>query len=99
MSKEASGTVKYSGELEGSFTGEFEMTIDFEDGEVKGTVEKGPYSIDLEGTIEDGKIEAEGSVMGRNANISGRVNSDGSTVQGEWEVSGFGSGTWEGTRI
>lgn len=101
--QDLSGTTTYCGTWEGSFTGqgdvsgEWQFTVDFDSGEVTGWFE-GDGGGDITGSVEDGIIEASGSAALGTVTWSGSFNLDGSEISGEWEVEGdLGSGTWEGS--
>ncbi|KXA89950.1 hypothetical protein AKJ57_04635 [candidate division MSBL1 archaeon SCGC-AAA259A05] len=97
MEKDGNNVVQYSGKVSGSYSGSFEMTVNFEESRVKGTFEGGSYEVNVKGSIEDREISAEGSVIGQQVKISGQVSEDRSTIGGEWKAPSFASGEWNGT--
>ncbi len=102
--QDLSGTTTYCGTWEGSFTGqgdvsgEWQFTVDFDSGDVTGWFE-GDGGGDITGSVEDGIIEASGSAALGTVTWSGSFNLDGSKISGEWKVEGdMGSGTWKGSK-
>lgn len=98
MNRGENEIVEYSGDVSGAYSGDFELTINFEEGKVEGIFRGGNYSLDITGSISNREIKARGSVMGRTVKISGKISEDKSSIKGEWKVSGFASGEWRGTK-
>ena len=98
-------TVTYSGSLSGTFTGmgdvsgTLQLTVNFDAGTVSGSLTIVSTLVDMTGTISDGAISIEETLMGYTISLSGNVSSDKSSVSGTWKVAGdLGSGTWSGTK-
>ncbi len=98
------GTTTYTGTWEGTvggeaYSGTLEMQVDFDEGNVTGSF-SGDASGNIQGTVSDGTINAEGEAGFGAIVWSGDFTSDGGQVSGDWEIkdnAGYGSGTWEAT--
>jgi len=104
---EGTGTETYSGTWEGEdlegneYEGTWEFTVDWEDEDVSGWFE-GDAEGDIDGSVSEGEITAEGEAGLGYVTWEGTFSPDGSSISGDWEIEAGGyvaySGTWSGTK-
>ncbi len=99
------GTETFSGTWEGEgpqgdpVEGSWEFAVDWDNNDVTGWFEGDAYG-DIDGSVSEGEITAEGEAALGLASWWGSFTADGSGISGEWEIEEQGvvaySGTWSG---
>ncbi len=101
------GEESYSGSWEGEgpqgndYEGTWEFTVNWDTGDVTGSFD-GDAAGDINGSVSEGELSAEGEAGFGLVEWSGSFSSDGSEISGDWKVEESGitaySGTWSGQK-
>lgn len=102
--EDLTGTAEYEGTWDGTIEGDpmdgdWEFQVDFDEETVTGSF-SGDASGDIDGSVSDGELEADGDAAFGTVEWSGEFSSDGDEVSGTWSyVDGEGDGDWEGSIV